>query len=71
MKKYRVIAKVEKDKFVKYKVNNLIMFTKFLDRKFSGWRWFNVYEYNKSHNGKQLASFTSNNKPRSKYIQIT
>ena len=67
-KKYKVIAKVEKDKFVKYNVNNLLLFTEFLDVNFNGWRWFNVFEYTKDNNGSQLASFTTKDRPTKKFI---
>lgn len=62
-KKYKVIAKVDSDKFVKYNVNNLVKFAEFLDVKFTGWRWFNVFRYEKSGNGEQLGSFTNINRP--------
>ena len=62
-KKYKVIAKVDNEKFVKYNVNNLIKFSEFLDKNFSGWRWFNVYKYSKESNGVQLANFTNQNRP--------
>ncbi len=68
MKKYKIIAKVSNEKFVKYNVNNLILFADFLDKNFAGWRWFNVYEYTKDGNGKQLANYTVNNRPLSRYI---
>lgn len=67
-KKYKVIAKVEKDKFVKYNVNNLLLFTEFLDVNFSGWRWFNVYKYTKEGNGLQLANFTALNRPTKRFL---
>ena len=67
-KKYKVIVKVEKDKFVKYNVNNLLLFTEFLDVNFSGWRWFNVFEYTKDGDGSQLASFTTKNRPLSRFL---
>ena len=67
-KKYRVIAKVEKDKFVKYNVNNLLLFTEFLDVTFNEWRWFNVFEYTKESNGSQLASFTTKNRPLKRFL---
>ena len=67
-KKYKVIAKVEKDKFVKYNVNNLLLFTEFLDVNFNGWRWFNVYEYTKESNGTQLANFTTTNRPTKRFV---
>jgi hypothetical protein len=67
-KKYKVIAKVGNDHFVKYNVNNLILFAKFLDRDFSNWRWFNVYRYTKNGSGEQLASFTKKSRPTSAYL---
>jgi hypothetical protein len=62
-KKYKVIAKVSSDRFVKYNVNNLLKFTEFLDKEFSGWRYFNVYRYTKDSTGEQLANFTTNSRP--------
>lgn len=59
-KKFVCIVKVSNDKFVKYRLNNLIKFTEFLDKNWSGWRWFNVYD-NKTKI--QLSNFTSNNRP--------
>lgn len=63
-KKYRVIAKVSSDRFVKYNVNNLIKFTAFLDKEYSSWRWFNVYLYRKGEQGEQIANFTTLNRPQ-------
>jgi hypothetical protein len=68
MKKYKVIAKVDNEKFVKYNVNNLVMFAKFLDTHFQGWRWFNVYEYTKDSTGKQLANYTNRNRPTQRFV---
>ena len=68
MKKYKVIAKVEADKFVKYNVNNLQLFTKFLDSNFPNWRYFNVYSYTKDGSGEQIANFTKNSRPTSRYV---
>ena len=70
MKKYRVIAKVSDDKFVKYNVNNLLKFTAFLDKEFKGWRWFNVYNYVKKQKGSQVGNFTNKTRPTTPYIQI-
>jgi hypothetical protein len=67
-KKYKVIAKVENDKFVKYNVNNLLLFAEFLDTNFKGWRWFNVYEYKKEGDGVQLANFTAHNRPLKRFL---
>lgn len=67
-KKYRVIAKVGNDKFVRYKVNNLVLFTAFLDRVHTGWRWFNVYQYTKAGDGHQIASYTNKNRPKARFV---
>jgi len=59
-----VIAKVRKGnekKFVKYSyVNNLIAFTKFLNRSFDDWYFMNVFD---RKTGNQIANFTKNNPP--------
>lgn len=70
MKKYKVIAKVRGGKFVKYNVNNLLLFTAFLDREFGGFAYFNVYRYTKDSSGEQLASFTTNNRPGAAYLNL-
>jgi hypothetical protein len=66
VKKYKVIAKVSDTKFVKYNVNNLVLFTNFLDKNFSDWRWFNVYS--KSEGNEQIANFTNRNRPTKRFI---
>lgn len=68
MKKYKVIAKVENEKFVKYNVNNLLLFTDFLDKNFVDWRWFNVFEHTSDDTGKQIGNFTKTNRPLKKFI---
>ena len=42
-----VIVKVSNDKFLKYHVSNLLLFTS-LDRKFPEWKYFNVYNKKRS-----------------------
>jgi hypothetical protein len=69
-KKYKVIAKVGKDKFVRYNVNNLMTFTSFLEREFKGFYWFNVYKYTKDGSGQQLANFTNKNKPQRPHLDL-
>jgi hypothetical protein len=68
MKKYKTITKVSADKFVTYNVNDLIKFTKFLDEKYTGWRWFNVHIYEKEGKGAQIGNFTNKNRPTSRFI---
>ena len=63
LKKYKVIAKVNNDKFVKYHINNLLSFTTFLDTKYPEWRYFNVF----NTNGQQIANYTKNNIPVTKW----
>lgn len=70
MKKYRVIAKVGNDKFVKHNVNNLVKYTDYLNKTFGGFRWMNVYKYIKGKKGEQLANFTSKNPPKSAYLKL-
>jgi len=64
IKKYKVIVKVGNNKFLKYSVNNLLTFTKFLDKNYYDWRWFNVFDY---YSKNQLGSFTKYNRPTMKY----
>lgn len=68
MKKYRIIAKTSNDKFVKYNVNNLLLFTNFLDKSYPEWRWFNVYEYTVDGTGNQIGSFTTKDRPTLRYL---
>jgi hypothetical protein len=65
-KKWWAVVKVGPDKFVKYRVNNFINFTLFLDRHFKDWRYINVYRYlgTNDKTGKQVAAYTKNNRPR-------
>jgi hypothetical protein len=67
-KKYKVIAKVSSDHFVRYNVNNLLAFALFLDSSFPNWRWFNVYAYTKEGDGQQLDSFTRNKRPARPFL---
>lgn len=65
MSKYNVIVKVSSDQWLKYVVNDLLLFTKFLDKKFSTWLYFNVYEYKTREH---LASFQQKNRPKKSKI---
>lgn len=59
-KKYTCIVKTGPQKFVKYRLNDLIKFTTFLDRNWSGWTWFNVFD---NRTRLQVDNFTKNQKP--------
>ena len=72
-KKYKAIVKVKNNldgtaHCVKYRVTDLIKFTQFLDKKWSGWKWFNVYSNIGVNKGGQLASFTKSKRPESKFV---
>jgi len=47
---------------IKYHVNNLLKFTRFLDRQWPVWKWFNVFD---NHTALQVTSFTNRRKPLS------
>jgi hypothetical protein len=59
-KKYTCIAKAASEKFVKYRLNDLIKFTTFLDKQWPDWRWFNVFD---NRTKTQVANFTKVNRP--------
>lgn len=72
-KKYKVIVKVNNNAdgtayCVKYRVNDLLKFTQFLDTKWVGWKWFNVYSNLEINKGKQLANFTKSKRPKTKFV---
>jgi hypothetical protein len=64
-KRYTCIVKAGPEKFLKYRLNDLIKFTAFLDRNWSEWRWFNVFD-NRSR--LQVANFTKKERPASPKI---
>ena len=43
--------------FVKYGLDDLLKFTAFLDKKWTGWRWFDIYSDKGENNGSQKARF--------------
>lgn len=64
-KRYIVIAKVGKDKFIKHRTSNLLLYTNYLDTNWADWRWFNVFD---KETKLQLASFTKNRRPNNKIL---
>lgn len=66
MKRYICIAKVDDQHFVKYRLNDLLKFTAFLDERWKGWRWFNVYN---KQTKEQIANFTNKRRPTTGIIQ--
>ena len=72
-KKYMAIVKIRNNPdgsahCVKYRFNNLLSFTKFLDNSWTEWKWFNVYSNNSIDKGKQIANFTKFKRPKSKFV---
>lgn len=72
-KKYTAIVKIkdnpdESAYCVKYRFDSLLGFTKFLDRKWPGWKWFNVYSNIGLDKGKQLTNFTNKKRPKVKFV---
>ena len=58
------IVKVSNTKFIKYNVTNLMLFERFLDRMFTGWRYYNYFD---KETKKQIGSYTSKNRYSHKY----
>jgi hypothetical protein len=49
------VVKIGENRFAKWRCTNLRSFERFLDDRFSGWRFYNVYD-NKTR--EQIASYT-------------
>jgi len=67
-KRYIAIVKIRNNAdgtayCVKYRFDNLLKFTEFLDVKFCGWKWYNVYSNKMEDKGKQLGNFTNKRRP--------
>jgi hypothetical protein len=62
---YRIWVKIENDKTITYRSSDLLNFTKFLNKSYPTWRFFNVYD---KETGQQLASFTKSNQPQTKRV---
>lgn len=72
-KKYKVIVKIRNNPdgtayCVRYRVNDLKKFTVFLDNKWPEWKWFNVYSDSGINKGEQLANFTINKRPVTRFV---
>lgn len=72
-KKYKIIAKIKNNPdgsahCLKYRVTDLKKFAAFLDKKWAGWKWFNVYSNTGINKGKQLANFTKNRRPETRFV---
>lgn len=72
-KKYKAIVKIKNNQdgtafCVKYRFDDLLKFTNFLDSKWQEWKWYNVFSNKKQDKGQQIGSFTKHNKPNSRFI---
>lgn len=72
-KRYIAIVKIKNNidgtaKCVKYRFNNLLKFTEFLDKKWSQWKWYNVYSNKKTNKGEQIGNYTNKNRPIKKTV---
>jgi hypothetical protein len=74
IKKYIAIVKIKNNPdrtayCVKYRFDNLLKFTSFLDEKWEDWKWFNVYINSGVDKGIQIGNFTKSRRPITKQIQ--
>lgn len=72
-KRYTAIVKIKNKPdgsahCLKYRFDNLLNFTKFLDENWDGWKWYNVYSNTGINKGKQLANFTKYKRPKQKFV---
>ena len=72
-KKYIAIVKIKNNedgsaKCVKYRFDNLLKFTEFLDKKWSEWKWYNVFSNRGNNKKTQIANYTNRNRPTKKYV---
>jgi hypothetical protein len=68
IKRYIAIVKIRNNNdgtanCVKYRFDNLVLFTRFLDNKFPEWKWYNVYSNKGENKGLQLGNYTKNKRP--------
>lgn len=73
IKRYIAIVKISnnpdgKAYCVKYRFDDLLKFTSFLDVKWKGWKWFNLYSNRNENKGIQIASFTNRNRPVKRFM---
>lgn len=72
-KRYRAWVKMADMTIHTYVVNDLLSFTRFLDEKRPGWRFFNVYSYvpiAQGGKGNLIASYTKNKRPKNKLPSV-
>ena len=72
-KDYIAIVKIANNldgsaKCVKYRFNNLLKFTSFLDKSYPEWKWYNVYSNKGTNKGTQLTNYTNKLRPTLKKL---
>ncbi len=72
-KKYKAIVKIKNNPdgtafCIKYRFDDLLKFTNFLDSSWQEWKWYKVFSNKNENIGQQIGSFTKHNKPNSRYI---
>ena len=72
-KRYVAIVKIRNNKdgtayCVKYRFNDLLKFTEFLDEKWSEWKWYNVFSNRGNDKKKQIANFTNKKRPAKRLV---
>jgi len=72
-KKYIAIVKIKNNKdgsakCVKYRFDNLLKFTEFLDLKWSEWKWYNVFSNRGNNKKTQIANYTNRKRPTKNYV---
>lgn len=73
LKKYIAIVKIKNNPdgtayCVKYRFDDILKFTSFLDTKWGNWKWFNLYSNKEENKRVQLANFTKFNRPITRTI---
>lgn len=64
-KRYVVIAKVGNEKFIKHRTSNLLLYVNYLNKNWSDWRYFNVFD---KETEIQIGNFTKNRTPVNAHI---
>ena len=67
-KRYVAIVKISNNSdgtayCVKYRFNDLLKFTDFLDKKWSEWKWYNVFSNRGDNKKRQIANYTNKKRP--------
>ena len=67
-KRYVAIVKIRNNTdgtayCVKYRFDDLLKFTRFLDEKWSEWKWYNIFSNQGRNKGTQIANYTNKKRP--------